>query len=218
MPVTRFPDPSDAGPDGILAIGGDLHPESLLLAYRSGIFPWPVEGLGLAWFCPEKRGILRFDQLHLPRSLKRAAKQAPYTFTFDTAFSEVIRSCAAVPRPGQRGTWITTGILRAYQTFHHLGYAHSVEAWEGETLVGGVYGVAIDGAFAGESMFHLRPNASKLALLHLFSHLRSRGLEWVDIQMVTPHMEALGAEEINREEFLRLLAETRAQGLKLFSK
>lgn len=218
MPVREFPDPRTAGPDGLVAVGGDLHPETLLLAYRSGIFPWPSPGLPMLWFSPPERGILDFAHLHVPRSLRAARRRSELRFTFDTAFAEVIRGCAATPRPGQDGTWITTGIEAAYVQLHRLGVAHSVEAWHGRRLVGGLYGVDIDGAFAAESMFYREPNASKLALLHFVGHLRRRGLDWLDIQMLTPHLERLGAEAIPREEFLARLQRTRARRLRLFER
>lgn len=221
MPITKFPDPSEADENGILAIGGDLHPESLLLAYKNGIFPWPDPSFPqLIWASPAQRGILEFSEIHVPRSLKRAQNKNPYRFTIDRAFDTVIALCSAMPRPEQDGTWITREMLRAYSRFHKLGYAHSVEAWEstpnGDELVGGVYGIDVDGAFAGESMFHLKPNASKLALLFLVDHLKSRGLTWMDIQVLTPHLEALGAKLIPRKEFLSRLASTHALALKLF--
>ncbi|MCM2279173.1 MAG: leucyl/phenylalanyl-tRNA--protein transferase [Oligoflexia bacterium] len=222
MPVTNFPNPSTADEHGILAWGGDLEPETLLLAYSRGIFPWPLsdidEELPLAWFCPARRAILEFAGLHIPRSLERARKRKPFRFTIDQAFSEVIRHCARQPRPGQQGSWITPEMIEAYIELHRLGHAHSVEAWEGDTLVGGIYGVDAGGAFAGESMFHLRPNASKLALLHLVGHLHARGLDWMDIQILTPHLESLGARQITRDDFLRRLQQTRARGLSLFPK
>ncbi|HUI27819.1 MAG TPA: leucyl/phenylalanyl-tRNA--protein transferase [Candidatus Kryptonia bacterium] len=218
MPIVEFPDPRSANPDGIVAVGGDLHPQSLLLAYRQGIFPWPVEGLPLLWFCPAERGTLEFANLHIPRSLVRARRQTSLCFTIDAAFPEVIRACAASPRPMQQGTWITPAVIAAYIRFHQLGFAHSVEAWRGERLVGGVYGVDIDGAFAAESMFHCEPNASKLALLYLADHLQSRGLEWLDIQVLTPHLVRLGARAISRDEFLEKLRRTRARGLRLFDR
>lgn len=216
MPVTKFPDPRQTGPEGIVAFGGDLHPDTLLLAYRQGIFPWPIEELPLAWFCPPERAILDFNEIHIPRSLERARKKAHYRFSVDEAFAEVIKRCRSARRPGQRGTWITRELMDAYIEFHRLGYAHSVEVWEGETLVGGIYGVAVDGCFAGESMFHARPNASKLALLHLVDLLRERGLDWMDIQMLTPHLEALGARVVTRDQFLSRLAETQKRQLTLF--
>jgi leucyl/phenylalanyl-tRNA--protein transferase len=217
MPGVEFPDPRSASPDGIVAIGGDLHPETLLLAYRQGIFPWPVPGFPLLWFCPGERGVLEFHDLHLPRSLARVRRRTTLAFTIDTAFPRVIEACAATPRPGQDGTWITPQIVRAYIRLHQLGIAHSVEAWRGNHLAGGIYGVEVDGAFAAESMFYREPNASKLALLNLIDHLRVRGLDWLDIQVLTPHLERLGASTISRDAFLDKLRHTRARGLRLFS-
>jgi leucyl/phenylalanyl-tRNA--protein transferase len=201
-----------------VAAGGDLQPDTILTAYRHGIFPWPHPGLPLVWFCPEQRGILDFDHLHVPRRLARERRASALRYTFDTAFAEVIDACSRVPRPGQDDTWITPAMKAAYTRLHGLGIAHSVEAWDGDRLVGGLYGVEVDGAFAGESMFHRAPNASKLALLHLVDHLRDRGLDWMDIQVVTPHMKVLGAREIPRDEFLARLQATRARGLRLFSR
>ena len=214
--IIRFPDPRDAPYGDIVAVGGNLHPSNLLRAYARGIFPWPIEGWPLTWFSPQERAILEFKDLHVPRSLARVRRSAPYRLTFDRAFPEVIATCARVRRPDEQGTWITPEMFRAYCGLHALGHAHSVEAWEGEQLVGGLYGVDAGGAFAGESMFFLRPNASKLALLHLIEHLQGRGLDWLDIQVMTPHMEALGARLIPREEFLDRLALARARSLKLF--
>lgn len=216
MPIRKFPNPRHTTPEGLLALGGDLSSESLLLAYRMGIFPWPMEDEPLAWFCPPERAVLEFNALHIPRSLLRFQKKNPYRLTLNQDFSQVITQCASAPRPGQPGTWITPEMKEAYITLHKLGFAHSFEAWEGEELVGGIYGVDAGGAFAGESMFHTRPNASKLALLALIDHLKSKGLDWMDIQMLTPHMEALGARTLPREEFLQRLAQTQKRGLKLF--
>jgi len=224
MPVLSFPDPREAGTEGLVAIGGDLHPKTLLLAYRSGIFPWPVDEIDpdtgkpypLTWFSPPERAILERSRLHIPRSLALARKKSKFKFTWDRAFDQVISHCERAFRPGQSGTWITPGMRTAYQEFHRLGHAHSIEVWDGEELVGGLYGVDVDGAFAGESMFHLRPNASKLALLEVMDRFAERGLDWIDIQMLTPHLEALGARLIPRDGFLDRLAETRAKGLILF--
>jgi leucyl/phenylalanyl-tRNA--protein transferase len=216
MPVRSFPDPRSADADGIVAVGGDLHPETLMLAYRQGIFPWPVQGLPLLWFCPAERAVLEFAGLHVPRSLGRARRLSRLRFTIDGAFARVIKACAATPRPGQAGTWITQEIVAAYDRLHRIGSAHSVEAWSGARLVGGLYGVEVDGAFAAESMFYHEPNASKLVLLHLVDHLRQRGLDWMDIQVLTPHMVRLGARAIPRAAFLRKLRATRARGLVLF--
>jgi leucyl/phenylalanyl-tRNA--protein transferase len=216
MPIAKFPDPRTASHDGIVAVGGNLHPQTLLAAYRRGIFPWPADGYPMLWFSPPERAILELADLHVPRSLVRAKRQSSLELTIDRAFPQVIRSCAETTRPDQDGTWITTEVIIAYIRFHQLGHAHSIEAWRDGRLVGGVYGVDVDGAFAAESMFYREPNASKLALLHLVDHLRARGLDWLDIQVVTPHMERLGAKEISREEFLRKLEATRQRGLKLF--
>ncbi|MCK6556246.1 leucyl/phenylalanyl-tRNA--protein transferase [Candidatus Binatia bacterium] len=216
MPIRSFPDPRDASPEGIVAMGGDLHPESLVLAYREGIFPWPVDGLPLLWFSPPERGVLEFDGLHVPRSLARARRRSSLRFTIDRAFPAVIRACAGTARPDQGGTWITPAMEAAYGRLHRLGVAHSVEAWAGDELVGGVYGVDVDGAFAAESMFYRRPDASKLALLFLIGHLRGRGLDWLDIQVMTPHLARLGARTITRDAFLARLRATRARGLVLF--
>ena len=214
--VAHFPDPRDATPEGIVAVGGRPHPDLLFEAYSNGIFPWPVEGYPLLWFSPPERGVLEFDKLHLPRSLAREQRRARFHFTIDRAFERVIDACAVAARADGEGTWITDEMRRGYVEFHRRGHAHSIEAWEGEELVGGLYGVDAGGAFAGESMFYLRPNASKLALLFLVEHLKSRGLDWLDIQVMTPHMRALGARLISREEFLERLALARRRGLRLF--
>jgi leucyl/phenylalanyl-tRNA--protein transferase len=216
MPKANFPDPRDATSEGIVAVGGRPDPELLVEAYASGIFPWPVEGYPLLWFSPPERGVLEFDELHVPRSLAREQRRARFSFTFDRAFERVIAACAVAARAEGEGTWITHAMRRGYVEMHRRGHAHSVEAWEGEELVGGLYGVDAGGAFAGESMFYLRPNASKLALLFLVEHLKSRGLDWLDIQVLTPHMRALGARLISRDEFLERLAIARHRGLKLF--
>jgi len=218
MPVARFPDPRTADEQGLVAIGGDLHPQTLLLAYRNGIFPWPVADLPMLWFSPPQRAVLEFDAIHISRSLHRVLRQHAFRLTIDCAFADVIQGCARAPRPGQDGTWITSPMTDAYVRLHALGIAHSAEAWLGDQLVGGLYGVDVDGAFAAESMFYRAPNASKVALLHLVDHLRRRGLEWIDIQMMTPHMRRLGARAIERDEFLHKLAATRRQRLQLFPK
>jgi leucyl/phenylalanyl-tRNA--protein transferase len=217
MPVLEFPDPSSASEEGIVALGGDLHPQTLLLAYAHGIFPWPIQGIPLAWFSPAQRAVVEFDALHIPKSLAKERRRARFSFTIDRAFERVIESCAKTPRPGQDGTWITAPMKKAYVEMHRLGHAHSVEAWEGEVLAGGIYGMDCGGAFAAESMFYSRPYASKLALLHLIEHLRGRGLSWLDIQVMTPHMKALGAVEIPRDAFLARLRRARSERLKLFA-
>lgn len=202
--------------DDIVAVGGDLEPRTLVRAYRRGVFPWPAEGLPLLWYCPRERAVLEFDELHVGASLRRARRRSSLRLSIDEAFERVIRACADAPRPDQHGTWITRPMIDAYVRLHALGVAHSVEAWEGSELVGGIYGVEIDGTFSAESMFHTRPDASKLALLHLVDHLRGRGLDWMDIQVTSPHMERLGARIVPRARFLRRLEETRRRGLRLF--
>ena len=188
-------------------------------AYRQGIFPWPHEGYPLLWFSPDPRAILNFDSLHIARSLARIRRRMlreGWTVTVDRAFPEVIALCSRVPRPGQSGTWITPQIKEAYVQLHRLGHAHSVEAWREGILLGGIYAVDAGGAFAAESMFYLESNASKLALLGLVDYLKERGLEWLDIQMLTPHLQSLGACEIPRAVFLNKLAAALERGLKLF--
>jgi leucyl/phenylalanyl-tRNA---protein transferase len=216
MASVSFPDPRDATPEGIVAVGGQPRPEFLVEAYRRGIFPWPVEGYPLLWFSPPERAVLEFERLHVPRSLARERRRTTLRFTVDRDFGRVIRACAEIKRAHEQGTWITPEMIRGYTELHRLGRAHSVEAWDGAELVGGIYGVDAGGAFAGESMFHLRPNASKLALLFLIEHLRARGLDWLDVQVLTPHVEALGARLVPREDFLDRLARTLALGLRLF--
>jgi leucyl/phenylalanyl-tRNA---protein transferase len=216
MGLIDFPDPANAPYGDIIALGGRLCTDNLLQAYRRGIFPWPMDGLPLVWFSPQKRAILEFKDLHVPRRLARIRKNTPLLCTIDKNFEAVISHCARIKRTGEDGTWITPQMLRAYNELHRSGYAHSVEVWDGEQLAGGLYGVDADGSFSGESMFHLRPNASKLALLHLIDYLKERGLNWIDIQVLTPHMMALGAREISRDEFLLKLKATRARRLKIF--
>ena len=198
-------------------MGEDLRVAILREAYHKGIFPWPHEGLPMPWFSPRQRTVIFFDELRVGRSLRKAAKRAPYTFTIDRDFRAVIRACANAERPEQDGTWIAPNIVAAYTRLHTAGDAHSVEAWDADgALAGGLYGVDAGGVFTGESMFHTRPDASKLALLFLVEHLRSRGATFLDCQVMTPHMESLGAREIPRGRFLDLLAETQAKGLRLF--
>lgn len=199
---------------GLVALDYTLTAERLISAYRRGIFPWPDSApfSPIPWVCPPRRAILEFAALHVPKNLRRAQRAlARLRFTIDTAFEAVIRACAAAPRPGQGGTWITPPMIAAYVEVHRRGHAHSVEAWDGETLVGGLYGVTAGGVFTGESMFHRISDVSKLCVLHLIAHLQARGATWIDIQQLTPHFALLGAREIPREEFLaRLAAEQRA--------
>lgn len=213
--MSRFPDPRHARGD-IIALGADLNVETLRDAYRHGIFPWPHDGLMLPWFSPRRRTVILFDEMHVPRSLRKRAAQADFRFTFDEAFPEVIRTCSAVPRPGQDGTWIQPEMIEAYTKLHEVGDAHSVEVWSSGELAGGLYGVDAGGVFTGESMFYRQSGASKLALLHLIEHLRERGGGWLDCQTMTPHMRALGARDIPRARFLDMLSQAQERGLKLF--
>lgn len=211
--MLRVIDPRQAGEKEVVGVGNDLSVEVLTWAYRHGIFPWPIPDTPLLWFCPPQRAILDFADLHIPRRLARRARHAGLCFTLDADFPAVIGACRHAQRPGQDGTWITLPLLRAYIALHEAGYAHSVEAWDAQGhLVGGLYGVSVDGAFAGESMFHRVPDASKLALLHLIAHLQVQGLDWIDIQMMTPHMAALGARLVSRATFLDRLETTRNEG------
>jgi leucyl/phenylalanyl-tRNA--protein transferase len=200
----------------IIGFGGDLTVANLRRAYRRGIFPWHVDGLPLPWYCPEKRAILEFEKLHVPKSLRKERAKTEFTFSIDRDFRAVIENCARVRRSDGYGTWITSDFIRAFCEFHAAGEAHSVEVWDGAELVGGLYGVDAGGSFCGESMFHRRSNASKFALLHLIDHLRARGATWLDIQVMTPHFEVLGAQEIPRAEFLDKLEGAQTQNLKLF--
>lgn len=204
-----FPPPAYAEPDGLLAVGGDLDPDRLLLAYESGIFPWYSPGDPILWWSPDPRFVIIPGQQKVSKSMKQILKRRRFRITINAAFEEVISSCKTISRPGQEGTWITGDMKSAYLRLHELGYAHSAEAWEGEKLVGGLYGVAIGGAFFGESMFSTESNASKAAFLTLAAHLDNLGFGLIDCQVYTKHLESLGALMIPREEFLdRLRTET----------
>jgi len=213
--MTTFPDPRYA-PGDVVALGEDLRVETLREAYRKGIFPWPNDELPLPWFSPRRRAVLVFDEVHVGRSLQKASRRGELSFTIDRDFASVIRACSTVTRPDQDGTWIDEKMIAAYTRLHREGDAHSIEAWDQNELAGGLYGIDSGGVFTGESMFHLRPDASKLALLFLVEHLRARGAKFLDCQVMTPHMKALGAREISRARFLDLLAEAQASGIQLF--
>jgi leucyl/phenylalanyl-tRNA--protein transferase len=204
-----FPPLDDAlkQPNGLLAIGGDLSTERLLNAYRQGIFPWFSPGDPLMWWSPHPRMVMFPDELHISRSLQKRLKKPDYKISFNTDFRQVMSTCATVPRDGQAGTWIVPEMIEAYCELHTLGYAHSVEVWQGEALVGGLYGVALGRVFFAESMFHLVPNASKIALITLVRQLQGLGIAMMDCQLHTPHLASLGAREISRDEFSLKLSE-----------
>lgn len=201
-----FPSVDTATEDGLVAIGGDLATDTLETAYRQGIFPWPLSPeFPLAWFSPDPRGVLRFDHLHLPRSLQKFLKKSPYDIRFDTSFVEIIRLCATVKRVDQPNTWITPGIIEGYSQLFNAGKAWCVGAWLGQRLVGGLYGVKFANFRSGESMFTVEDNAGKECLLRAVERFRSEGVTWLDTQMVTSVVKSLGGEEIARVEFLELL-------------
>jgi leucyl/phenylalanyl-tRNA--protein transferase len=204
MPFGPFPDPERASPEGLVAVGGDLRPERLLAAYRRGIFPWFDDNTPILWWSPDPRAVLELDGLHVSRRLARTVRSGRFTATADRAFGDVIRGCAR--RPGQ-GVWITDDMIAAYTELHRLGHAHSVEAWRDGELAGGVYGVAVGGLFAGESMFTRVRDGSKVALVHLVERLRERGFQLFDIQFLNGHTARLGAVEVPRREYLRRLGE-----------
>lgn len=203
----RFPDPNHAlvEPNGLLAFGGDLSPSRLLTAYANGIFPWFNEGEPILWWSPDPRCVFRTDRLRPNRSLRRALKGEAWHVTVNRAFHEVMKNCAT-PRPNQFGTWISPAMIDAYDALHEMGFAHSVEVWERERLVGGIYGVSIGRLFCGESMFSAKSGGSKLALCALAALLREWGFPLIDAQVSNPHLLGLGAEEMSRDVFLRDVA------------
>lgn len=206
MAILKFPPVETADSYGLLALGGDLEVESLLLAYTQGIFPWPIsQEYPLAWFSPDPRGVLFFDKLHLSQSFRKFLRKNPFEIRFNTNFEAVIMNCAKVKRADQPGTWITGEIINAYINLHRQGYAYSVETYRNDHLVGGIYGVSINRFYSGESMFYLEDNASKVALVSLMYMLHKRDIGWLDTQMVTPVVASLGGVEIPRETYLKML-------------
>lgn len=200
----------------VVAFGTPLTPANVREAYRKGIFPWYTDGIPLPWHCPERRAILEFSDLTVPRSLGKSRRNNSFEFTIDRDFASVIHECSLAFRPGQAGTWITPEFEEVYTQLHREGDAHSVEVWNEGHLVGGLYGIDAGGVFCGESMFYKEPNASKLAFLFLIDHLRQRGSTWLDCQVMTPHMRALGTKEISRRVFLDRLSDSQSQGCALF--
>jgi leucyl/phenylalanyl-tRNA---protein transferase len=212
----RFPDPAAAGDDGLVGVGADLEPVTLLDAYRRGIFPWPHPGAPLPWFSPDPRGVIPPDGVVVSRSLRARLRRCGWQTTVDRAFAAVVAACSERPGEGPYGgTWITAPMRSAYRRLHDLGHAHSLEVWAGEELVGGLYGVGVGGVFTGESMFHLVSDASKVALVDLAERLTEAGGCLIDVQMVTPHLASLGARDLARDEFLALLARVRDDPVRL---
>ncbi len=201
----EFPDVELASPDGILAIGGDLSPERLLLAYRNGIFPWYSEGEPIVWYSPEKRMVLFPGELKVSKSMKQLIRRGTYHITWNENFVEVIKACQESPRKDQDGTWITEEMRLAYIRLHEMGHAKSVEVWREEELVGGLYGIDLGHVFCGESMFSREANTSKLAFIHLAEKLEKENYRLIDCQVYTAHLASLGAREIPRMEFTKLL-------------
>jgi leucyl/phenylalanyl-tRNA--protein transferase len=199
-----FPPVHLSEPDGLLAIGGDLSRERLLLAYRNGIFPW-YEGEDILWWCPDPRFVLFPDELKVSKTMKTLMRKEEFRFTINQAFEDVIRKCKTVSRRGQDGTWISDDVRRAYTSLHVDGYAHSAETWFNGELVGGLYGIKMGRIFFGESMFSTMSNASKFAFINYVQQLRTEGVVLIDCQIYTQHLESLGAKMIDRKQFVKLL-------------
>lgn len=200
-----FPLAELAEPDGLLAVGGDLSPLRLLNAYANGIFPWYNEGEPILWWSLDPRLVIRPGEMKVSKSLRHTLRSDKFEVRIDTAFRSVMQNCAATPREGQDGTWITNDILEAYCRLHELGFAHSFETWQDGELVGGLYGIAIGKAFFGESMFHTVSDASKVAFWHLHQFLLQHGFKLIDCQQETPHLKSLGAYAIPRKDFIKEL-------------
>ncbi|WP_020537413.1 leucyl/phenylalanyl-tRNA--protein transferase [Lewinella cohaerens] len=205
----RFPHPNESSPDGLLAVGGDLSPERLLLAYSWGIFPWYSADDPILWWSPDPRFVLFPNDLKVSKSMRPYFNQQKYRVTYDTSFSEVIKACSAIPRDGQVSTWITPEMIQAYELLHKLGYAHSVEVWQDDMLVGGLYGIAMGKVFFGESMFAKATNASKFGFITLVRDLKGKGYQLVDCQQETRHLASMGAQRMKRSEFLERLEKNR---------
>lgn len=197
-----FPEPDLAEPDGLLAVGGDLSTHRLLLAYQNGIFPWYSDDSPILWYSPHERFVLYPQELKISKSMKQVLRSGKFSVTADTCFNEVIKACSTVPREGQDGTWITDDMIAAYNKLHTEGYAHSVEVWQNQELVGGFYGVQAGRVFCGESMFSRVSNASKTALIYLCQNSK---FELIDCQVHTNHLESMGARMISREQYMTVL-------------
>ncbi len=210
-----LPEPADADEDGVLGVGADLQPSTLVDAYRRGIFPWPHGEGPLPWFSPDPRGVLRPGEFTISRSFRRTLRTCGWTTTVDKAFPEVVDACGQTR--AQEGTWITADMARAYHRLHRLGWAHSLEVWDGDELVGGVYGVQSGAVFTGESMFHTKTGASKVALLDLLSRLKEADGVLLDVQLTTDHLASLGAVDVPRSEFLELLSRVRDRDVRMLT-
>jgi leucyl/phenylalanyl-tRNA--protein transferase len=202
----RFPPAERASPEGLLAVGGDLSPQRLLAAYRSGVFPWYSDDQPILWWSPDPRAVLFPDRFRVSRSLAKRLRSGRFTVTMDESFREVMLACAGPRQDRNAGTWITAEMIEAYSRLHEMGYAHSVETWHEDKLVGGLYGVSLGAAFFGESMFSHATDASKVALARLVAQLRRWDFRFIDCQLASDHLYSLGAEDIPRERFLALLA------------
>ncbi len=207
MAIIEFPPIDDCDEDGFLAVGGDLEIPSLLLAYSQAIFPWPSdENQPIPWFSPDPRGVLHYKDLIIHKSLQKIMKKNIFQITFNKDFPKVINSCAQThSKKSSQGTWITPAMIEAYTELHYAGHAYSVESWYENELVGGIYGVTINGFISAESMFYRESNASKIALLALLHHLHSKGIDWIDTQMITPVTADFGGKEISRKDFIEML-------------
>ena len=200
-----FPPVTEADEEGILAIGGDLSTQRLILAYRNGIFPWYTDDEPIIWWCPNPRFVLFPDEIKISKSMRAVVKKQTYSFTINNCFNNVIKNCKTINREGQSGTWISEEVIDAYTNLHNLGYALSAETWKNNKLVGGLYGVKMGNIFFGESMFSLSPNASKFAFIQLVQYLKNEGVKLIDCQVYTNYLESLGAKMIDRNDFMRLL-------------
>ncbi len=204
-----FPHPLAADPEGLLAIGGDLSSQRLILAYQFGIFPWYAQGQEILWWSPDPRCVLFPRDLIIHKSMARLLRKGPFRVSFNRTFHEVIRHCQQTKRRGQEGTWITEDMITAYLNLHHQGYAHSIEVWQNDDLVGGLYGISLGKVFFGESMFSLVSDASKYGFIHLVQYLRAQGCLLIDCQQDTPHLRSLGALPIPRIDFMGILEKNR---------
>jgi leucyl/phenylalanyl-tRNA--protein transferase len=200
-----FPPVSQANKEGFLAFGGDLSPERLMLAYRSGIFPWYNEDEPIIWWSPDPRCVLFTKHLHISKSMHQVIKKGNLRFSINEAFAQVIKSCQQTKRKDDNGTWLNNEMIEAYNKLHQQGFAYSAECWLDDELVGGLYGIQLEKVFCGESMFSLKSNASKFAFIHFVNYLKQKGIELVDCQISNPHLESLGAEMIPRNQFLSYL-------------